>query len=69
MSAPRVVDVSKIERVRFLVQKQEVRKNCTKHFPRGIVLYTYRGIQDSASSLFQILSIKFVPTHRYKKYN
>ena len=31
--------------------------------------YTYRGIQDSASSLFQILSIKFVPTHRYKKYN
>ena len=31
--------------------------------------YTHRGIQDYASRLFQILSIKFVPTYRYKKYN
>ena len=38
----RVVDVSEIEqvsaqRVRFLIQKQRVRKYRTKHFPCGIV--------------------------------
>ena len=41
----RVVDVSEIEtserseRVRFLIQKQRVRKYRTKHFPCGIVVY------------------------------
>ena len=43
--APRVVDVSKIERVRFLIQKQQVRKYCTKHFPRGIVFIIYVVVQ------------------------
>ena len=50
---PRVVDVSKIERVRFLVQKQEVRKNCTKHFPRGIVFIIYVVV----NFLFQLIFI------------
>ena len=29
------------ERVRFLIQKQRVRKYCTKHFPCGIVFIIY----------------------------
>ena len=38
----RVVDVSEIERVRFLMQKERARKYRTKHFPCGIcLLYTY----------------------------
>ena len=37
----RVVDVSEIERVRFLIQKQRVRKYRTKHFPCGIVFIIY----------------------------
>ena len=37
----RVVDVSEIERVRFLIQKQRVRKYRTKHFPCGIVFFIY----------------------------
>ena len=40
----RVVDVSEIERVRFLIQKRRVRKYRTKHFPCGIalcLLYTF----------------------------
>ena len=36
----RVVEVSEIERVRFLIQKR-VRKYCMKHFPCGIVFITY----------------------------
>ena len=36
-----VVDVSEIERVRFLMQKERARKYRTKHFPCGIcLLYT-----------------------------
>ena len=42
---PRVVEVSKIERVRFLIQKQQVRKYCTKYFPRGIVFIIYVVVQ------------------------
>ena len=37
----RVVDVSEIERLRFLIQKQRVRKYRTKHFPCGIVFIMY----------------------------
>ena len=37
----RVVDVSEIERVRSLIQKQRVRKYSTKHFPCSIVFITY----------------------------
>ena len=37
----RVVVVSEIEGVRFLIHKQLVRKYCTKHFPRGIVFIIY----------------------------
>ena len=37
----RVVDVSKIEHVRFLIQKQRVCKYHTKHFPCGIVFIIY----------------------------
>ena len=37
----RVIDVSQIERVRFLIQKQRVRKYRIKHFPCGIVCIIY----------------------------
>ena len=37
----RVVDVSEIERVRFLIQKQRVRKYRTKHFPWYCVYYKH----------------------------
>lgn len=33
--------VLEIERVRFLMQKQRVRRHCTKHFPCSIVFITY----------------------------
>ena len=56
--------------VRFLIQKQRVRKYRTRHFPCGIVFITYtdRDIQHFASFLFQSFQIlklpKYAASHR-----
>ena len=54
----RVVDVSEIERVRFLIQKQRVRKYRTKHFPCGIVFFIYILRHSSFWRLFYFKSFK-----------
>ena len=62
----RVIDVSEIERVRFLIQKQRVRKYRTKHFPCGIVFIIYILRHSSFGGLFILhLSkvLKFAATH------
>ena len=54
----RVVDVSEIERVRFLIQKQRVRKYRTKHFPCGIVFIMYILRHSSSWRPFYFKSFK-----------
>ena len=62
----RVVDVLEIERVRFLIRHQLVRKYRTKHFPCGIVFIIYILRHSSFGGLF-ILNLskvlKFAATH------
>ena len=67
----RVVDVSEIERVRFLIQKQRVRKCRTKHFPCGIVFIIYilrhsSFCQPFISNLSKILKCQNMPLHSAK---
>ena len=60
----RVVDVSEIERVRFLIQKR-VRKYRTKHFPCGIVFIIYILRHSSFWRPFYFKSFKNAEICRY----
>ena len=53
------------ERVRFLIQKQRVRKYCTKHFPCGIVFIIYMLRHSSFSGPFYFRSFKNAKICRY----
>ena len=53
------------ERVRFLIQKQRVRKYCTKHFPCGIVFIIYILRHSSFWRPFYFKSFKNAKICRY----
>ena len=53
------------ERVRFLIQKQRVRKYRTKHFPRGIVFIIYILRHSSFWRPFYFKSLKNAKICRY----
>ena len=61
----RVVDVSEIERVRFLIQKQRVRKYRTNHFPCGMVFIIYILRRSSFWRPFYFKSFKNANICRY----
>ena len=61
----RVVDVSEIERVRFLIQKQRVLKYRTKHFPCGILFIIHIMRHSSFWRPFYFKSFKNAKICRY----